>query len=198
MPLADIVHDQPGRFLGFVVAGGAAAAEKPPRIKGLALIAQIPVDIGILHGTVDARRANPGEGYGPHADFPVAHMHGHDQGGPHLVFVAADPVAVGHVQTAGVFDDAVDVHRLDHDPAEIVPGGNGDAFTLFGRLFGKRPLEIGQGALVAPVPLAQDPPEESGDIACGVERDETDEADQKTKARIFEPVFQVGCEGGVE
>lgn len=163
----------------------------------MALFAQIPVDVRILHGTVDAGRPDARERHRPHADFPVAHVHGDNEGRAHLVLVAADPMAVGHVQPARVLDDAVDIHRLDHYPAEIVPGGNGDPLALFGCLVGKGPFQIGERALVAPVALAEMPPEEGRDIAGRIQRNQADHADQKPECPIFEAVFQIGREGRV-
>ena len=75
-------------FCVFVLAGGAAAAEQAARIEVLALRTQIAVDVRVLDLAVDAGGAHAGERHRPHAELPIAHMHGDDQHGPHLVLVA--------------------------------------------------------------------------------------------------------------
>ena len=77
--LAHIIHDQARGLLRLVLAGGAAAAEQAARIELLALRAEIAVDVRILDLAVDAGGAHAGERDRPHAELPIAHMHGDDQ-----------------------------------------------------------------------------------------------------------------------
>src|SRR5512139_4309263 len=101
-PLAHIIHDEARGLLRLVLASRAAASEQAAGIEGLTLRAEIAVDIWILHLAIDAGRAHAGERHRPHAKLPIAHMHGDDESGAHLVLVAADPMAVGDVQPARV------------------------------------------------------------------------------------------------
>src|SRR5680860_1888612 len=89
-----------------------AAAEQPARIEILAVRAEGAVHVGVLDQAIDTGGPDTGAHDRPHAELPIAHMHGDDEHRPHLVLVARDDMAVGYVQPVGLSDDAIDVHGL--------------------------------------------------------------------------------------
>jgi len=138
------------------LACGAAAAEQSSGIESLALGAEVAVDVRILHLPVDAGRTDARQCHRPHAELPIAHMHGDHQRRPHFVLVAADPMPVGGVQPVGLLQDAVDIHGLNHDPPEIFPRGARDALPLLGGLVGKGVFEIGKRTVVPAAVIGSD------------------------------------------
>src|SRR4029077_18108898 len=118
---AHIVHDQTRGLLRLVLSGRTAASEQASRIEAFPLRAEVTVDVRVLHLAVDACRIDAGERDRPHADLPIAHMHGDDQDRPPLLLVARDPVTVGDVEPIRLLQYAVDIHGLGHDATEILP-----------------------------------------------------------------------------
>ena len=100
-------------------------------------------------------------------------------------------VAVGHVQPVGLLEDAVDIHGLDHDAAEISPHAQRDPLPLLRRLVREGALEIGERALVPPIIGRDQPPDRRRDRASHIDGKEPHQADQDAQAHIFEPVLQV-------
>src|SRR5262245_49964147 len=95
--LAHVIHDQTRGLLRLVLAWGPAAPEQAAGIEPLALGAKVAVHIRVLDLPVASGGTHAGLGHRPHADLPIAHMHGYDQRRPHLVLVALNPMPVGDV-----------------------------------------------------------------------------------------------------
>ena len=91
----------------------------------------------------------------------------------------------------GIGDDAVDLHRLGHDAAEVFPHAERDGLALARALLGKGDGEIVERALVAAIVGRDQPPELCRDAAADIERRRAHQRRDQPQRQVFDAIAQI-------
>ena len=168
--VAHEAHDAARR--GLPLFPVAPLAEEAAWIEQFAHLAQVGIHVGVLDGAIDRRRVVAGERERPDRQLPIAHVQGNADGGAQLVLVSAVDVLAHDLDTRGVGKDAVDLHGLGHDPAQVLPHGERNGLALLRCLLRKGDRQVVQRALMAAIEARDEPPGLGRDLDADIDRDD--------------------------
>ncbi len=186
---AYVIRDQARGGGGFLHV--VAASEQAAGIEVLAGVAQVGVDVGVLDHAENRSRVFARRRHGPDGEFPVAHVERDADGRPELVAVAVEHALVQDLEARRLADDAIDLHGLGHDAAEVRPHGARDALALRLGFFRKCDRQIGHRAFVPSVQRRDQRPRLGGHGDAHVERCQAHQRDDEADEGVFETVAQI-------